>query len=146
MPLSPGFTDYAEELIAGFGKVEIRKMFGGAGVYRNGVGFGILDDDTFFIKADTALGAELKKQGSKPWSYSVKKDGTVRDIAYWSLPAAAADDGDEASALAKRSFEIAKKAAAEKARKPKKAVKAVKAKKAPAGKAAKKKAAPKRKK
>jgi DNA transformation protein len=144
MPLSPDFTDYAEELIAGFGKVEIRKMFGGAGVYRNGVGFGILDDDTFFIKADTALGAELKKQGSKPWSYSVKKDGTVRDIAYWSLPAAAADDGDEASALAKRSFEIAKRAAAEKAKKPKKAVKAA-AKKAPARKVAKK-AAPKRKK
>jgi len=143
MPLSPGFTDYAEELIAGFGKVEIRKMFGGAGVYRNGVGFGILDDDTFFIKADTALGAELKKQGSRPWSYSVKKDGTVRDIAYWSLPANAADDGDEASALAKRSFEIAKKAAAEKVKKPKKAVKGV-AKKALAKKAAKK-AAPKRK-
>jgi DNA transformation protein len=139
MPLSPDFTDYAEELIAGFGKVEIRKMFGGAGVYRNGVGFGILDDDTFFIKADTAFGAELKKQGSKPWSYSVKKDGTVRDIAYWSLPATAADDGDEASALAKRSFDIAKKAAAEKAKKPAK-------KKAAKKKAAAKKAAPKRKK
>jgi DNA transformation protein and related proteins len=144
MPLSPDFIDYAEELITGFSKVEIRKMFGGAGVYRNGVGFGILDDDTFFIKADTAFGAELKKQGSRPWSYSVKKDGTVRDIAYWSLPAAAADDGDEASALAKRSFEIAKRAAAEKAKKPKKAVKAA-AKKAPPKKAAKK-AAPKRKK
>lgn len=143
MPLSPGFTDYAEELIAGFGKVEIRKMFGGAGVYRNGVGFGILDDDTFFIKADTALGAELKKQGSKPWSYSVKKDGTVRDIAYWSLPANAADDGDEASALAKRSFEIAKRAAADKVKKPKKAAKAA-AKKAPARKAAKAAAAKRR--
>jgi DNA transformation protein len=127
MPLSPDFSDYVEELIAGFGKVEIRRMFGGAGVYRNGVGFGILDDDVFFIKADKVLGAELKKQGCKPWSYSVKKDGTVRDIAYWSLPATAADDGDEASALAKRSFEIAKKAAAEKAKKPakKKAAKAV---------------------
>jgi DNA transformation protein and related proteins len=118
MPLSPGFSDYIEELIAGFGKVEIKRMFGGAGVYRSGIGFGILDDDIFFIKADTAFGAELKRQGCKPWSYSVKKDGTVRDIAYWSLPATAADDGDEASALVKRSFEIAKKAAAEKPKKP----------------------------
>ena len=136
MPLSPDFSDYVEELIAGFGKVEIRRMFGGAAVYRGGVGFGILDDDVFFIKADTAFGAELKRQGCKPWSYSIRKDGTVRDIAYWSLPATAADDGDEASALAKRSFEIAKKAAVEKARKPakkaaKKAPKAV-AKKATA--------------
>jgi DNA transformation protein len=121
MPLSPGFTDYVEELIAGFGKVEIRRMFGGAAIYRGGVGFGILDDDVFFIKADTAFGAELKKRGCKPWSYSVKKDGTVRDIAYWSLPDTAADDGDEASALAKRSYQIAVKADAAKAKKPKKA-------------------------
>lgn len=121
-------------------------MFGGAGVYRNGIGFGILDDDTFFIKADTTFGGELKKQGSKPWSYSLKKDGTVRDIAYWSLPANAADDGDEASALAKRSFEIAKRVDAEK-KKPKKLAKTA-AKKAPVKKAAKKakRAAPKRKK
>lgn len=119
MPLSPDFTDYATELIAGFGKVEIRRMFGGAGVYRNGVGFGILDDDTFFLKADAALGAELKKQGSKPWVYSVKKDGSVRDIAYWSLPATAADDPEEAVALVKRSFAIAVRAAKDK---PKKAV------------------------
>lgn len=123
MPLSPGFSDYVVELIAGFGKVEVRRMFGGAGLYRNGVGFGILDDDVFFLKADAALGAELKKQGCKPWVYSVKKDGTVRDIAYWSLPETAADDGDEASALAKRSHAIAVKAAADKPKKPAKKTK-----------------------
>src|ERR1044071_355649 len=111
MPLSPGYTDYAEELLAGFGKVDLKRMFGGAMVLRNGVGFGILADDTFFIKADTALGAELKKQGSKPWSYSVKKDGTVRDIAYWSLPDTAADDPDEAVALVRKSFAISAQAA-----------------------------------
>ena len=132
MVLSPGFTDYVEELIAGFGKVEIRRMFGGAAIYRGGVGFGILDDDIFFIKADAAFGTELKKQGCRPWSYSVKKDGTVRDIAYWSLPDTAADDGDEATTLVRRSFEIAKKADAAKVKKPKKAP----AKKAPAKKAA----------
>lgn len=136
MPLSPGFSDYAEELIAGFGKFDIRRMFGGAMLSRGGIGFGILDDDTFFIKADTVLGAELKKQGCKPWSYSVKKDGTVRDIAYWSLPASAADDGDEASALVRRSFEIAKKADAAKVKKPKKKAPPKAAKPAPKKKSA----------
>lgn len=120
MSLSPGFSDYVEELIAGFGRVDIRRMFGGAAIYRNGIGFGILDDDVFFLKADPALGAELKRQGCKPWRYSVKKDGTVREIAYWSLPATAADDGEEASSLAKRSYEIALRVAADKAKKAKK--------------------------
>jgi DNA transformation protein and related proteins len=124
MPLSPGFSDYVVELLADFGAVDVKRMFGGAGLYRHGVGFGILDEDVFFIKADAALGAELKSQGCKPWSYSVKKDGTVRDIAYWSLPETAADDGEEASALARRSYAIAVKAAADKPKKPAKKTKA----------------------
>ena len=56
----------------------------------------------------------------------MKKDGSVRDIAYWSLPATAADDGEEASALAKRSFDIAKKVAVAKASKPRKPRKSAK--------------------
>ncbi len=134
MPLSPGFPDYVLELIAGFGKVEMKRMFGGAMLLRGGVGFGILDNDTFFIKADAAMGAELEKQRCKPWSYSVKKDGTVRDIAYWSLPDTAADDPDEAVDLVKRSFVIAMQTAKDKPRK-----KAA----AKAGKTAAKKPAPK---
>jgi DNA transformation protein len=120
MPLSSGFPDYVQELIGGFGKVDVKRMFGGAALYRNGVGFGILDDDVFFIKADKAFGAELKRQGCKPWIYSIAKDGSVRDIAYWSLPDTAADDGDEAVRLVRRSFEVAKIAAEAKAKKPKK--------------------------
>lgn len=124
MPLSPDFIDYAVELIAGFGKVEVKRMFGGAALSRGGVGFVILDDDTFFIKADAALGEELKQQGCKPWIYSVKKDGSVREIAYWSLPDTAADDPEEAVDLAKRSHAIAVRAAKAKAAKKKPAKKA----------------------
>lgn len=134
MPLSPGFIEWAEELIAGFGPVEVKKMFGGASLSRKGVGFGILDNDTFFLKADVDMGAELKSQGSQAWSYSIGKDGKPRDIAFWSLPDTAVDDPDEASELAKRSYVIAVKAAAEKAKPKSKTVakpKAV-AKKAPA--------------
>lgn len=135
MPLSPGFTAYVEELIAGFGPVQIRRMFGGAAVYRDGIGFAILDDDTFFIKADKAFGADLKDQGCRPWSYSVAKDGSVRDIAYWSLPETAADDGDEASSLVRRSYQIAIRAAEVRSAK-KKAPAAAKARKRPATKSA----------
>jgi DNA transformation protein and related proteins len=141
MPLSPGFSDHIEELLAGFGKVDVKRMFGGAMLSRGGVGFAILDDDTFFLKGDPAFGAELKKRGSKPWSYSIKKDGAVRDIAYWSVPDSAMDDPDEASALARRSHQIAVKADAAKAKKPKAAKKKTLAK--PAKKAARKTAAKK---
>src|SRR5688572_28662879 len=82
-----------------------------------------------------------KSQGCKPWVYSIAKDGSVRDIAYWSLPDTAADDGDEAVKLVRRSFGVAKIAAEAKAKKPKKktaakpAPKKAAARKAPARKA-----------
>jgi DNA transformation protein len=116
MPLSQDFITYATELIEGFGPVEVKRMFGGASLGRDGVGFAILDDDTFFLKADAEIGAELKAAGAIPWVYSIRKDGSVRDIAYWSLPASAADDPAAATALAKRSYAIAVKAAKSKSK------------------------------
>jgi DNA transformation protein and related proteins len=115
MPLSPSYIDFAVELLAGFGPLEVKKMFGGASLARNGTGFAVLEDDTLFIKADPAFAAELKKQGSKPWRYSLAKDGAVRDIGFWSLPETALDDPDEAAQLARRAFEVSKAAAVAKA-------------------------------
>ena len=124
MPLSPGFSDYMLELLAGFCRVEAKRMFGGAGLYRDGVMFGILDDDAAFFRVDDALQAELEAQGSVPWVYSMKSDGSIRSMGYWRMPETAADDPDEAVALAKRSFAAAVSR------------KALRAKKAPAKKAA----------
>ena len=107
MPLSPGFSDYVLELLAGFGRLEAKRMFGGAGLYRDGVMFGILDDDVVFFRVDDKLEADLKAQGSVPWSYSMKRDGAVREMGYWRMPETAADDPDEAVAIAKRAYAAA---------------------------------------
>lgn len=107
MPLSPGFSDYMLELLAGFGRVEARRMFGGAGLYRDGVMFGILDDDAAFFRVDDVLQAEMEAQGSVPWVYSMKPDGSVRSMGYWRMPETAADDPDEAVAIARRAFAAA---------------------------------------
>ena len=144
MPLSPGFTDYALELLAGLGRVEARRMFGGAGLYRDGVMFAILDDDAVFFRVDDALQAEMEARGSAPWVYSMKRDGTVREMGYWRMPETAADDPDEAVAIARRSHAAALKRQASRASKPAKA-KASTKKKAAAGKTPTQTARPTRK-
>lgn len=131
MPLSPGFSDYVLELLSGFGRLEAKRMFGGAGLYRNGIMFAILDDDVVFFRVDDKLEADLKAQGSVPWSYSMKRDGAVREMGYWRMPETAADDPDEAVAIAKRAYAaaVARKAVRAKApAKKKAAAKAVVAK------------------
>jgi DNA transformation protein len=107
MPLSQGYADYVLELLEGFAPLEVKRMFGAGGLYKDGLMFGVLDDDALYFRVDDALEAELKAQGSTPWSYSMKRDGTTRDMGYWKMPDTAADDPEEALALARRSYAAA---------------------------------------
>ena len=118
MPLSPGFSDYVVELLAGLGRVEARRMFGGAGLFRDGVMFGVLLDDVVYFRVDDALQADLKEQGSEPWVYT--RNGEEREMGYWRMPETAADDPDEAVDVARRSYAAAVKRKADGAVKMKK--------------------------
>ncbi|THD60957.1 TfoX/Sxy family protein [Phenylobacterium sp.] len=106
------FHAFVEELFAGFGPVRIKRMFGGAGIYAGDVMFGLIDDETIYLKADGALKAELAAEGSAAWVYS-RAPGRWEETSYWRLPEAALDDPDEAAAWARKALAAAeaKKAA-----------------------------------
>lgn len=106
MPLSQGYTEYVLELLEGFGPLEVKRMFGGAGLYRDGVMFAILDNDALYVRVDDALQAELAVRGSVPWTYSNKPDGRGPNMAYWRLPDTAADDPEDAVAIARKSHAV----------------------------------------
>jgi DNA transformation protein len=108
-----GFHAFVEELFAGFGPVRIKRMFGGAGVYAGEVMFGLIDDDTIYLKTDEALRAELQAEGSVGWVYS-RAPGKWEETSYWRLPEAALDDPDEAVAWARKALAAAAAKAAEK--------------------------------
>lgn len=129
------FHDYVKELFAGMGRVEIKRMFGGAGGYSGGLMFLLLADDTIHIKADDALKSELREEGSGPFVWepqSGPRKGEKLDLGYWRLPDAALDDPDLAVEWGRKALAIAKAKASAKAPKAKKAVKKAAAKKAPA--------------
>ena len=130
MPLSPGFSDYVVELLAGLGRVEARRMFGGAGLFRDGVMFGVPLNDVVYFRVDDALQADLKAQGSDPWVYT--RNGEAREMGYWRMPETAVDDPDEAVDVARRSYAAAVKRKGDGVTKPKRTA----AKKAPVKKAA----------
>ena len=100
------FHAFARELFSGLGPVSVRRMFGGAGIYADGVMFALIDDDTIYIKADEALKADLRSHGSAAWTYT--RDGETREMGYWRLPESALDDPDEAAIWARRALAIAK--------------------------------------
>ena len=131
------FHAFVKELFAGMGPVQIKRMFGGAGGYADGLMFLLLDSDTIHIKAnDDAMKADLIAEGSGPFVWIPQngpRKGEQIDLGYWRLPEAALDDPDEAVKWGRKALALAKSKAA--AKKPKKV--AVKGKAAPKKKAKK---------
>lgn len=123
MPKPPDpFHEFVSELFAPMGTVSIRRMFGGAGVFRDGLMFALLGDDTVYLKTDAKLRADLEAEGSAPFLWTKPSTGEVIDMGYVSLPSSAMDDPDEASAWARRALAVARaKAAAKPVPKKKKA-------------------------
>ncbi|MBV8797673.1 MAG: TfoX/Sxy family protein [Hyphomicrobiales bacterium] len=106
-----------------FGPITVKRMFGGAGVYAEGLCFAIELRGEVFLKTDALSQAQFSAVGSEPFVYVAK--GQSRPTSYWSLPAAAHEDGDELRRWATTGFEAARRAAAARAKprkaKPKKA-------------------------
>ncbi|MFN4025777.1 MAG: TfoX/Sxy family protein [Hyphomonas sp.] len=111
---SDPFHEFVHELLAGIGPVTIRRMFGGAGVFRDGVMFALLADDQIYLKADAGLRADLLAEGGEPFLWTRPSDGRVMDLGYAGLPSAALDDPDEACQWARRALTVAHAARAAK--------------------------------
>ena len=112
-----GFHAFVEELFAEFGPVRIKRMFGGAGIYAGEVMFGLIDDETIYLKADDTSKAELAAEGSVSWVYS-RAPGKWEETSYWRLPETALDDPEEAAAWARKALAVAQAKAAQKRPKP----------------------------
>lgn len=106
MASSADYGTFLEDLLAEFGPVQIRKMFGGAGVYADGVMFAILADDTLYLKADDGFAPDFAAEGKKPFTYHTKGRKPVA-MSYWEVPDRLLDDPVELAVWARRAHAIA---------------------------------------
>jgi len=67
MAVSDEFLTYVLEQFAEWGEVTARKMFGGAGLYRDGVMFGLIADDVVYLKVDDTNREDFIRAGSSPF-------------------------------------------------------------------------------
>lgn len=104
-----------EDLFAAFGRVRVRRMFGGSGIYADGLMFALESGGALYLKADEAFGVMLERRGSAPFSYEAR--GQRRTIAsFWRVPEEALDDGEELASLSRRALEVARTVAEGRAR------------------------------
>ena len=113
MALSPEFREFLLDHFAGIGPIEVKRMFGGAGIYLEDACFAIVLDEQIMMRSDAELDQEYSDAGSEQWRYTHKSRGEVI-MPYWSLPDSALDDPDEAVAWASKSLRPARDSAQKK--------------------------------
>lgn len=108
------------ELFAPVGPVAVKRMFGGFGIYLDGVIFALQVDGEIMLKGDAATLPDYDAAGMRQWVYEMK--GRAGAMPYWRMPDACFDDETELRRLsalalaAGRRHEAAKRAGGAKAK------------------------------
>ena len=132
--MADAFTELCIELLSPLGPVRVRRMFGGQGLYVDGLFMAIIDDGQLFLKTDDTTRERFDAAGCVPFTFP-DKSGQPVVTSYRRPP----EDALESPALmrpwARLALEAALRAANAKAAKAPAARRSA-AKKAPAKKAA----------
>ena len=101
-------SDHIRELFAGFGAVEVRRLFGGAGLFAGGVMLGLVAGGEIYLKADAETVPVFEAEGCGPFEYATKTGKRALN-SYWRLPERLYDDAEELAVWAARSLAIAQR-------------------------------------
>ena len=91
MAASREFLDYVLEQMAPLGAARARRMFGGAGIFRDGLMFALVADDVLYLKATPSTNADFDAEGLEPFSYAAA-GGRKTVMSYRRAPARCLED------------------------------------------------------
>jgi DNA transformation protein len=113
MAVSESLTALMQEHLEPLGRITFRRMFSGAGVYCDGVIFGLILRDTLHFKVDDGNRAAYQAEGMTPFSYEAQ--GKTRQVgAYWRVPERLFDEPAEMVDWARAALAAGRRAAARK--------------------------------
>src|SRR5277367_6901965 len=85
-------------------------MFGGAGIWSDGLMFALVFDGAIYLKVNETSIPDFEREGSRPFVYTrAKSPGRVgrHSLSYWRMPERLYDDPDELAVWAGRALAIA---------------------------------------
>jgi DNA transformation protein len=105
MAVGDDYRDFVLEQLAPAGRVVPRAMFGGVGLYLDGLFFALIDDDTLYFKVDDTTRGRYERARSRP--FCPFPDRPDRAMAYWQVPAEVLEDPDELAIWAREALRVA---------------------------------------
>ena len=103
--MAAGFISYLLELLAPFGNVRAKRMFGGHGIFKDELMFDLVADETLYLKADDANRADFDVRGLERFVYY--KKGKPTYLSYYEAPEEALDNSEDMQTWAGKSFAAA---------------------------------------
>jgi DNA transformation protein and related proteins len=88
-PPTPAFVSHCLELLAVLGATRARRMFGGWGLYADGIFVALIAFDRLYLKVDADTRPRFEAAGCEPFVYEGK--GEPVTMSYWTAPADAMD-------------------------------------------------------
>ena len=114
MPVSNDYLAYVLEQFAAFTKVTSRRMFGGVGLYADGLFFALIAEDTLYLKVDDSNRADYERRGMR--AFQPFKDQPTYSMNYFQLPEDVLEDPDELKPWTRKAMAVAASASAAKSR------------------------------
>jgi DNA transformation protein len=94
MVASDSFAEFLREQLAPLGRITMRRMFGKTGVFCDGAMFGMVTENTLYVRVDDQNRALFEEARCFP-PLSYQKKGSTIDLAFWRVPERLFDDPDE---------------------------------------------------
>ena len=105
MKVSPEFLNFVMEKLLSIGDIKSRAMFGGYGIFHEGLMFFLIAEDTLYFKVNDSNRIKYEKAESKPFPHG---------ISYWEVPVEVLEDTAKLHEWANTSIAIANEAARKK--------------------------------
>ena len=103
MAVSAEYREFVLEQLGRVVPVTSRSMFGGVGVYSDGLFFALMDDDTLYLKVDDCNRGDFEAAGSGPF----RPFGDEQVMQYYDLPAELLEDADRLRPWILKSIDVA---------------------------------------
>lgn len=90
-PTTPAdeFAAFCCELLASAGAMRAKRMFGGHGVYADGLMIGLVAQEVLYLKIDAATRPQFEAAGCQPFTYDPGNGHKPMQMSYWTVPSEA---------------------------------------------------------
>ena len=108
MPVSDEYITYVIDQLESMGPIQARRMFGGAGLYLDGLFFALIADDVLYFKVDDSNRTDFEAAGMGPFRPFPDKPNIMQ---YYEVPIEVLENRDTLRDWAQKALLVAERKA-----------------------------------